>query len=295
MWNRGIAAELHAHPRDGSDVSLHFASNGIWLHVVRSAVPLLLLRDNHHPPCIWHVDQLAGDRIPANEPTPWIGIEERVNIYATMLWLAVLAFSLLRAEGTVAPLEATGEEPKVTAKAMQMEAPVSPAAAEPGARFAGRSTRPRIARHQTLESSAFHSWRLHVRLFGVVRHGYLRGDAERVLTQQGCNAATKRHRSHDSRIASTGCLSLASTQRRTDHDAYFVVFLAGDHVVKLKRPVDYGFVDQTSLATRHQLCLDELTLNRRLTSGVYLSVEPVIATSEGFQVGGDGGQSSGPR
>jgi hypothetical protein len=34
----------------------------------------------------------------ANQPTPWMGIEERVNTYATMLWLAVLAIALLRAQ-----------------------------------------------------------------------------------------------------------------------------------------------------------------------------------------------------
>jgi hypothetical protein len=34
----------------------------------------------------------------ANEPTPWMGIEERINIYATMLWVAVLAIGLLRAQ-----------------------------------------------------------------------------------------------------------------------------------------------------------------------------------------------------
>ncbi len=33
-----------------------------------------------------------------NQPTPWMGIEERINIYASMLWVAVLAIGLLRAE-----------------------------------------------------------------------------------------------------------------------------------------------------------------------------------------------------
>ncbi len=32
------------------------------------------------------------------QPTPWMGIEERINIYATMLWVAVLAIGLLRAQ-----------------------------------------------------------------------------------------------------------------------------------------------------------------------------------------------------
>ena len=43
---------------------------------------------------------LAGaqaGRIEANQPTPWLGIVERGNIYAIMLWVAVLAIGLLRA------------------------------------------------------------------------------------------------------------------------------------------------------------------------------------------------------
>ncbi len=44
---------------------------------------------------------LTGLQIPrlaAGESTPWMGLTERVNIYATMLWFAVLAIILLRAE-----------------------------------------------------------------------------------------------------------------------------------------------------------------------------------------------------
>jgi hypothetical protein len=43
---------------------------------------------------------LAGRQIgqmEAGEPTPWLGIVERVNVYAIMLWVAVLAIGLLRA------------------------------------------------------------------------------------------------------------------------------------------------------------------------------------------------------
>ena len=46
---------------------------------------------------------LQAGRIEAGDPTQWAGLEERVNIYATMLWLAVLAIALVRAEGTSAP------------------------------------------------------------------------------------------------------------------------------------------------------------------------------------------------
>jgi hypothetical protein len=46
---------------------------------------------------------LSIPRIAANEPTPWMGAIERVNIYATMLWVAVLALALWRVPGTSAP------------------------------------------------------------------------------------------------------------------------------------------------------------------------------------------------
>ena len=41
---------------------------------------------------------LQGGRIAANQPTPWAGIEERMNSYATMLWVAELAVGLLGAQ-----------------------------------------------------------------------------------------------------------------------------------------------------------------------------------------------------
>ena len=66
------------------------------------------------------------------------------------------------------------------------------------------------------------------------------------------------------------------------------VYLAGNRVVKLKRPVAFPFVDHTSLAGRHQSCLDEVRLNRRLTDGVYLDVAPIVQTGDGCRVGGDG-------
>lgn len=55
------------------------------------------------------------------------------------------------------------------------------------------------------------------------------------------------------------------------------VLLAGDRVVKLKRPVDLGFVDFRDPARRKQACEDEIRLNRRLTTDVYLGVVPITA------------------
>jgi hypothetical protein len=40
--------------------------------------------------------------IAAGQPTPWIGLVERVSVYAPFLWILVLATALLRAKTTVA-------------------------------------------------------------------------------------------------------------------------------------------------------------------------------------------------
>jgi Protein of unknown function (DUF998) len=50
----------------------------------------------------------------ANEPTPWLGVEERVTAYVPILWLAVLVIGLLRAKATVAPHQL--EKPTVTSQ-----------------------------------------------------------------------------------------------------------------------------------------------------------------------------------
>ena len=40
---------------------------------------------------------LQAPQLEAGQSTPWMGLTERINIYATMLWFAVLAIALLRA------------------------------------------------------------------------------------------------------------------------------------------------------------------------------------------------------
>ena len=52
------------------------------------------------------VTGLQIPRMQENQPTPWMGLEERVNIYASMLWVAALAIGLLRADFTGAARQA---------------------------------------------------------------------------------------------------------------------------------------------------------------------------------------------
>jgi len=44
-------------------------------------------------------------QLAAGQPTPWMGLTERINIYATMLWFAVLPIALLRAQSDSLRLE----------------------------------------------------------------------------------------------------------------------------------------------------------------------------------------------
>jgi len=53
------------------------------------------------------------------------------------------------------------------------------------------------------------------------------------------------------------------------------VILTGEFAYKLKKPVDFGFVDFTTLARRKYLCEQELALNRRLSPELYLEVLPI--------------------
>ena len=62
------------------------------------------------------------------------------------------------------------------------------------------------------------------------------------------------------------------------------VFLAGDEVYKLKKPVQFSFLDYSTLALRQHYCEEEVRLNQRLAPTVYLGVVPVLRTSEGYRV-----------
>ncbi len=66
------------------------------------------------------------------------------------------------------------------------------------------------------------------------------------------------------------------------------IILQGDSAWKIKKPVDLGFLDFSSLEKRHQACLDELRLNRRLAADIYLDVIPVTRTWGRPRLNGEG-------
>jgi uncharacterized protein len=75
--------------------------------------------------------------------------------------------------------------------------------------------------------------------------------------------------------------------RRETHMSW--VFLAGDKVYKLKKPVRFPYLDFSTLAKREAACRAELRLNRRLAPDVYLDVIPLRISAHGFSIGGGKG------
>jgi len=66
------------------------------------------------------------------------------------------------------------------------------------------------------------------------------------------------------------------------------VFLAGDYVYKVKKPVNFGFLDFTTLEKRRFYCNQEVVLNRRLCPNIYVGVIPITKKGKSFLVEGSG-------
>jgi hypothetical protein len=64
------------------------------------------------------------------------------------------------------------------------------------------------------------------------------------------------------------------------------VFIASPFVYKIKKPVNLGFLDFSTLELRHADC--EVTLNRRLADDVYLGVEPICELGGYLRFGREG-------
>ncbi|MCG6975334.1 MAG: AAA family ATPase [Acidiferrobacterales bacterium] len=63
------------------------------------------------------------------------------------------------------------------------------------------------------------------------------------------------------------------------------VVLAGDIAYKIKKPVDFGFLDFSTLEKREHYCREELRLNRRLAPSLYLDVIAIGGSAEAPRLG----------
>ena len=66
------------------------------------------------------------------------------------------------------------------------------------------------------------------------------------------------------------------------------VLLAGEFAYKIKKPVNFGFLDFSTLEARRIFCEAELRLNRRTAPDVYLDVLPIAGTRSAPIIGGPG-------
>jgi len=72
------------------------------------------------------------------------------------------------------------------------------------------------------------------------------------------------------------------------HTHASVVFLVGERVYKIKKPVDLGFLDYSTLARREAMCRSEVELNCRLARDVYIDVAPITQHGDQIAIGGSG-------
>jgi hypothetical protein len=67
-----------------------------------------------------------------------------------------------------------------------------------------------------------------------------------------------------------------------------LVYLTDHYAYKIKKPLDLGFLDFSTLEQRQFCCEQELALNRRLSANVYLDVVPIHQSGHRINFDGDG-------
>ncbi|HLO84893.1 MAG TPA: AAA family ATPase [Nostocaceae cyanobacterium] len=70
------------------------------------------------------------------------------------------------------------------------------------------------------------------------------------------------------------------------HGSY--VLLTGNYVYKVKKPVNFGFLDYSTLEKRQHFCQEEFRLNQRGAGELYLEVVPVTLVGEKYHLAGTG-------
>ncbi len=80
--------------------------------------------------------------------------------------------------------------------------------------------------------------------------------------------------------------AVESTELRQTHISS--VILTGPFAYKIKKPVDMGFLNFSTLASRRHYCETEISLNRRLSHGVYIEVIPITYDGNTYSLNGSG-------
>ncbi|MDE2092018.1 MAG: aminoglycoside phosphotransferase, partial [Gammaproteobacteria bacterium] len=104
----------------------------------------------------------------------------------------------------------------------------------------------------------------------------------------------------ESKAVSSGHLTLIDGLRNTDCYQHPVsgfeiiethaswVILTGEHAYKIKKPVDLGFLDYSTLEKRRHACHEELRLNQILAPDLYIDVVPITGSVTEPHMDGEG-------
>ena len=81
-------------------------------------------------------------------------------------------------------------------------------------------------------------------------------------------------------------LGVTSVKLLQTHISY--IALTGTYAYKVKKPVNFGFLDFSTLDKRKYYCEEELRLNKRLSPEIYLDVLPITRTDSTLELNGTG-------
>ena len=90
------------------------------------------------------------------------------------------------------------------------------------------------------------------------------------------------------RLRDPACYDHAAGPVRVIETHISWVLLTGEFAYKIKKPLDLGFLDFSSLDKRLHACCDEVQLNRRLAPAIYLDVVPITGTPAAPHINGVG-------
>ena len=94
-------------------------------------------------------------------------------------------------------------------------------------------------------------------------------------------------------LADPGCYDHAVGKVQLVETHISWVLLTGEYAYKIKKPVNLGFLDFSTLALRQQACADEVRLNRRLAAEYYLGVAAITGSPEAPRINDPGINSPG--
>ena len=90
------------------------------------------------------------------------------------------------------------------------------------------------------------------------------------------------------RLGDSACYDHAAGPVRLIETHISWVLLTGEFAYKIKKPLNLGFLDFSSLDKRLAACREEVRLNRRLAPAIYLDVVPITGTPAAPRINGSG-------